>query len=291
MKGKTIVNWKQITFIFISGINILLSALHLRNIIRSALEKIMAYYTYEIIFGHVIIKRRGYADFMWKIMGHTSLEWEFLSSLDLKGKSIYDIGGHTGLLAIFFSKSAGAKGQVIIFEPNEENYNQIHDNLQMNGVNNARLFNIGIGDKEENRIITVRHSESATGTIDERIQAQIVKEGNFKQLEVKVDTLDNIISTNGLPKPDFIKIDIEGMEYYALLGMYNTIYRYSPSLHIEIHGNLFDEPNKIENISRIVNLLQSWGYSIWHIESKQNITTNNYQIGEEGHIFAQWGSV
>ncbi len=274
---------------FISAISIPLDVLHLRVPARAVLEKVMAHCTYEITFGNIKIKRRGYAEFMTKIQSAHTLEEEFLSSLDLEGKTIYDIGGHIGILAVFFSKSAGTKGQVIIFEPNKESWNELSSNLKMNGVNNARIFGTGVGDKKEARILTVRHSESATGTMDERIQSQIIKEGKFKQLSVNVDSLDNIILANDLPEPDFIKIDIEGMEYPALLGMSETIKHPKPSLYIEVHGDILDEPNKIENISKIVNLIQSWGYSIWHIESKQNITTDNYQIGGKGHIFAKEG--
>jgi hypothetical protein len=100
-----------------------------------------------------------------------------------------------------------------------------------------------------------------------------------------VDSLDHIVLMNHLPKPDFIKIDIEGMEYEALLGMAQVVHECFPSLYIEIHGA--DEGSKTANIRRIVELLQSWGYSILHVESKQNITGDNHQVGATGHIFCR----
>ncbi len=103
-----------------------------------------------------------------------------------------------------------------------------------------------------------KNSSSTGGSLDEKIQSQIIKEGNFKQLKVKVDKLDNIITTFNLPKPDFIKIDIEGMEYKALLGMSQTVQYYFPKFYIEIHG--VDENSKFENIHRITELFQSWEY-------------------------------
>ena len=46
--------------------------------------------------------------------------------------------------------------------------------------------------------------------------------------------------------PDFIKIDVEGLEYNVLNGMKNTLHEKKPKLFIEIHGQTFEE--KKDNI-------------------------------------------
>ena len=89
-----------------------------------------------------------------------------------------------------------------------------------------------------------------------------------------------------LPKPDFIKMDVEGMEYNALLGMAETISKYKPSMCIEIHGA--DKESKIENVQRIVKFLDSHGYSIYHVESERAVTNNNAQTAKWGHIFCRY---
>jgi hypothetical protein len=124
-----------------------------------------------------------------------------------------------------------------------------------------------------------------SGSMEKYIQLQILKEIGHKSLQVEVDTLDGCIEANKLPKPDFIKIDIEGMEYNALLGMAETISKYKPPMYIEIHGA--DKESKIENIQRIVKFLDLHGYSIYHVDSRQAVTNNNAQIAKEGHIFCK----
>lgn len=258
----------------------------LKHTIGSLINPLLSNCVYEMKYGSIKFKRKGGLDFLKRFVQGTNPEAAFLTSLDLKGKTIYDIGGHIGLMTIVFAKATGPTGKVIVFEPNEGSYSKIIEHIRLNQVDNVKLLKLGIGDvKSKEQVLIVRQNSSATGSLDEKIQSQIIKEGNFKRLKIEVDTLDNVINTYSLPKPDFIKIDIEGMEYQALMGMSQTIYNYAPQFHIEIHGA--DELSKIENISRIVELFLSHGYSIWHIETQQNITLSNYSAAKSGHIFCK----
>ena len=252
----------------------------------SILQSMVASYIYEIEYGRVRVTRKGGIGFLKRVARRSTPEEWFLTSLDLKGRTVYDIGGYIGLLTIVFAKVTGPRGQVIVFEPNEENCSKIEEHIRLNQVHNVKLLRLGIGDtKKENQIFIVRRNRGATGSMDENIQSQIIGEGNFKQLQINVDTLDGAIATHGLPKPDFIKIDIEGMEYKALLGMSQTINNHSPRLYIEIHGA--DELSKRGNICRIAELMQSWGYSMWHMETRRDITITNCSTAKEGHIFCK----
>ena len=116
----------------------------------------------------------------------------------------------SGLVAVVFAKAAGPKGRVIVFEPNEENCSRIRNHVQLNEAHNVKLLPLGIGDsKKEDQVFVVRNQESATGSLDEKIQSQMLENGDYKELRINVDTLDGAIDTYELPPPDFIKIDIE----------------------------------------------------------------------------------
>jgi len=55
----------------------------------------------------------------------------------------------------------------------------------------------------------------------------------------KIDGMD-------IPKPDFIKIDVEGFELDVINGALETIRRYKPGIFVEIHSS--DIGSKIKNI-------------------------------------------
>ena len=254
----------------------------LRNLIRYVLTPIVKNHIHTIKFGSVAITVKGGVGFL-RVIHHLTPEERFLSNLDLKNKTIYDIGSHIGILAIFFAKTSGRDGRVIAFEPNPESYLKIRQNVELNGLDNVQIINIGIGDKRRTETMVVPRNISGWGSMEKNIQLHILKLRGAKSLKVEIDTLDKCIEANKLPKPDFIKMDIEGMEYNALIGMAETITKYKPSFHIEIHG--VDKESKIKNIQRIVKYFDSHGYSISHVESEQMVPKNNAQIAKEGHIF------
>jgi FkbM family methyltransferase len=54
------------------------------------------------------------------------------------------------------------------------------------------------------------------------------------RVRVPVTTIDKIVSELGLPRVDFIKMDIEGAEKNALKGAAETIRRYRPRMSISL---------------------------------------------------------
>jgi FkbM family methyltransferase len=256
----------------------------LKRAVHPFLKTLLADFVYETRFGSLKIKRKWGTGSWNRVMHRLSSEEVFLTSLDLRGKTVYDIGGFIGLLTVAFAKAVGPTGQVIVFEPNTDNASQIRENLRLNQVQNVKLFELGIADQQrKDQVFFVSKYLTATGSLDQQIQSKIINEGHFRKLRIEVDTLDNIVKTHGLDKPDFIKIDIEGMEYQALLGMRGILEHCSPQIHIENHGA--DSRSKQENIDRIVGFLQHYGYSIWHVETQQTIQPGNSALAREGHIF------
>lgn len=78
----------------------------------------------------------------------------------------------------------------------------------------------------------------------------------------KIDSLD-------MPKPDFMKIDVEGFELDVINGALETIQRHKPSIFIEIHSSALGS-----EIKNILNPL----YQIHHVSHphyKENTKIKN----------------
>jgi hypothetical protein len=59
-----------------------------------------------------------------------------------------------------------------------------------------------------------------------------------KKGHILATSVDKLVDSLGLPRLDWIKIDIEGAEVEALKGAMKTLRRYKPTLWIEFHDTL-----------------------------------------------------
>ena len=216
-------------------------------------------------------------------------EWEaeeaFLASLDWRGLTVYDVGGDQGLFTLFFAHRVGDAGQVVVLEPNPRSCRRIEQNVRLNNFRNVRILPLGLGEGRAKLQLTFPLSEPARGSAVAAIADQIKLEARAALCEIEVNTLDGEMTRSSLPIPHFIKMDVEGMEYGALKGMYQTLRAHRPRLSIEIHGA--DMEDKIANVRRVVAFLEELGYRMRHIESAESITSGNAEHAFEGHLYCE----
>ncbi len=139
---------------------------------------------------------------------------QHLKRLVHRGDCCYDVGASTGYYTLVCEKLSG--GPVHAFEADPSRLRGLADALTRNGVR-------------------------ATITC-----AVVGVSG--RQL-----ALDEYIA-DGRKPPDFIKMDIEGGEYEALLGLRRTLKTQHPRLVIETHG--------IDVERRCITLLRGLGYQV-----------------------------
>jgi FkbM family methyltransferase len=212
------------------------------------------------------------------------LEEGFLRRLDLEGKTVYDVGAFEGIVTLFLAKRTGEEGRVIAFEPHPDSYQRILQNVQMNGFANVTVRNIGIGRSRGELSLAATPDGPGRATADEGIKHEHASSrAAVEVISVPVNSLDEEIRDTSLPEPDFVKIDVEGLELDVLEGMRETIARSKPSLFVEIHGS--DLAAKRANASRVVQLLSDYGYSIHHVESDQPVDTSTSERAIRGRLY------
>lgn len=162
---------------------------------------------------------------------------------------VVEVGGHIGYISIFFSHLVSSNGSVVVFEPGTNNLPYITDNIINAPFENITIKQVAVGQKEgtatfyEDDLTGQNNSlvrdfdgfknNSKNSFVDSRVYEKIVK----------VTTLD-LEFENG--KVDFIKIDIEGGEWSAILGAEKIIKNQCPILMVEIqadHENIFQFMN------------------------------------------------
>ena len=161
---------------------------------------------------------------------------------------IIDIGANHGLHTILLSKLA-KNGTVFAIEPDKNSREKLNINLQLSGCTNVKVVNTAIGIKNKKLAFytskTRGQFDGSNSIYKESLLSMGVEDLNIKKEIVNVISLDSFVYKNKL-KPNFIKMDIEGSEYDAFLGMKKTIKKYSPLLIFEFNSFYLKKSKRIE---------------------------------------------
>lgn len=254
-----------------------------KRAVISMLQPLVANNVYTVRHGLAKgLKRRGGLGFV-PYAGRPPREEAFLEALDLRGRTVYDVGGYEGVFTLFFARRVGPVGRVITFEPNPRNHARIRENVRLNGFGRVDVRQLAIGAAGGHATLVFPVDETARGSLVSDIQDQIRHEKHVAAMEVDIDSLDHQIAL-GLAEPDFVKIDVEGLELDVLRGMSDLIARRRPALYIEIHGA--DLQKKLENVTAVAAFLWRSGYTLRHVESGLAIDEpSKLPAARRGHLY------
>ena len=105
----------------------------------------------------------------------------------------------------------------------------------------------------------------------DRVEPKKIDQIHPKKIKVELKNLDNLLKENKVKKISFIKIDIEGYEYKALIGLKNTIINDWPIIALEQWTDAFDEIKKTtKSIDFLKNNLYKFFYEPIYFKRKKN---------------------
>jgi FkbM family methyltransferase len=164
------------------------------------------------------------------------------------GGVVYDLGANVGYYTLLSAVLAGPRGRVFAFEPLPRNLEFLRRHLSLNRIDNATVIEAAVTDRGG----TVRFEEDAS-TSKGRIGAQ-------GSLEVRSVALDELVARERMPRPDLLKIDIEGGEFLALQGARRILTESHPVIFLSTHsGKVHKE---------CLAFLESLGYRIVPIDRR-----------------------
>jgi len=178
-----------------------------------------------------------------------------------------NIGGHT----VCLSEAVGANGLVYAFEPQRVIFQMLCGNVALNRQRNVVARQAALGSKPGCLGVPPVDYTQENNFGGVSLGAEAFGEG------VEVVTLDAL----RLPRCDFIKIDVEGMEEEVLQGAAATLAAHNPVLYVEN-----DREGKSASL---IAWLMEHGYRLyWHLPALFN--PENY-FSEQRNVFGNTVSV
>lgn len=153
-----------------------------------------------------------------------------------EGDVVIDAGGCWGDTALYFASQVQEKGKVFVYEFIPSNLKILRQNIALN-PSYEKVVDVVTNPVWEKSGLETYYLDNGPGS------KVSFEPGPDMKDKVKTLSIDDLVSQKKLDKVDFIKMDIEGAEPYALKGAAETIKKFRPTLAIAIYHSLSDMAN------------------------------------------------
>jgi FkbM family methyltransferase len=166
--------------------------------------------------------------------------------------AVIDVGANVGNHSLFYALQGA---QVLSFEPNPAAMALLKRKLAANAQLNLHPIEMGLSSRAERLALWLPdHANLGTASLEKAVGSVSVN--------VDVDCGDQIEQIQRLKHIGWIKIDVEGHELAALLGLQQTIAKHRPPVFFEWNGG--------GDFSQLLSLFPE-GYSFHRFVGDQNV--------------------
>ena len=193
-----------------------------------------------------------------------------LYNLVKDGTTIIDVGTNIGETLLNLAK-LNPNGKNIGFEPVPFLFEKARKHVDLNGFSNVILENSALSDKTGSLVFNYGNENNSGGIF-------LTGETSNKDTSkiVTAETLDEYTERCDVKGISLIKIDVEGFEMNVLKGATQTLKKNKPDLFVEVNDKFLHRQG--DSARKLLELLQSFGYSIKYAETMQPLlVTDNFE--------------
>ncbi len=201
-----------------------------------------------------------------------TLEW--IDTFDKSGDFIFwDIGANIGLYSIYNSLKH-KKSQTISFEPSTSNLRVLSRNISINNLfDRIKIFTAPLT-KGENKFLIMKEGEfqegGALNSFGENFDFEGKKFSSKMNYQIYGTNINYLIDNKILDIPDYIKIDVDGIEHLILEGGNKYLSNKKiKSLSIEINENFTEQHEKV------IEIMKKNDFKILHKKHSEDLFKND----------------
>lgn len=163
-----------------------------------------------------------------------------ISSYIDENSNVIFVGGHIGALAI---PVAHKVRRLRVIEANPNTYSLLELNVALNKIENIQLHNVAAGEKSGEIQFLLSRVHSGGSKRMPEVQKSMYFYDQPEIVSVEMVSIDDLLKSDD-EQIDHIFMDIEGSEYFALLGMSETLKR-TKNISVEF------VPHHLRNVASI----------------------------------------
>jgi FkbM family methyltransferase len=161
---------------------------------------------------------------------------------------VLDVGANLGTFSYSVRRTQGS-ARVIAFEPIPALAARIRTVFT-----NIEVLELALSDRSAVEVFRIPYIEGRRCATRGSL-GPMVDSTTWRQIQVRTDRLDHVVTNMALGRLDLIKIDVEGHELQVLRGAEQTLRRHRPILLVEIEQRHHGEP-----VTDIMSYIESLGY-------------------------------
>jgi FkbM family methyltransferase len=155
---------------------------------------------------------------LWRGETYETKEPETLDWIDGFAASdvFFDVGANVGLYSVYAARSRGCR--VFAFEPEGKNFSRLMNNQVLNGLSDMRAYCLALGDvvRADQLFVAGKTAGDSQHNVGES-NPVFPREWSVVQGSIVV-SLDALCGDFGLPVPQHLKIDVDGLEEKIVAG-------------------------------------------------------------------------
>lgn len=229
--------------------------------------------TYDFLISHfknpnVVAEVQGHKMFLdskdsielsiWGV--YEPFETELFKKEIKSGDVVLDIGANIGYYTLIATKLVGEHGKVFAFEPDPTNFALLEKNVKLNGYKNVILVQKAVSNKTDKlRLYLCEDNKGDYRIYDSRDGRQ--------SIEIESIRLDDYFK-NDDGKIDFIKMDIQGSEGWAIQGMRLLLQR---NKNVKIIMEFWPAGLRKCGIEpeKLLKSLIEYGFNLYHVNEQE----------------------
>jgi FkbM family methyltransferase len=200
------------------------------------------------------------------------------------GMTVFDIGANIGYYTVLAADAVGPQGLVCVFEPDPRNVTVLEGNLRLRPGCKVMVAREAVGAIEGSLPFFLNGADSSVNSMA-LDNAVVTNPGaSYQTATVPCTTLDGFVRQHALPRPDVIKIDVQGAEMLVFAGAPDVLSKPRLKLFLEFwpYGlrQLGTQPPDL------LHFLLAQGFALRAIDRRTDAVLKSGQ--DVGDFLARW---